>query len=345
MSQSTARAVPSTAAAVEVVERTLDLAAFAGIGRDDKIEIRAPTGRAFELFERTLEFIEQNSVAPGDVTLEKGLPGTDFLPQEEDLRARFKFAQALGSYATLNRLIDRYAPAYRLSINVRSSELPKIPRREIRMLEDYENQIQEALEHAGSYLSKNSTTGFTLDEVQELNEILIEAKDCFKSIETVVGMWLIHDVERSVQKLYTFHEKTQTVQRTVNGIFLVESEILFMLASDLIDTVETIFKAIGNPFVVDHIDGTVLLAARNLLVQAASFYSYYGREQIYRIFENGQGRGGRTQIAGCIKDEIRKLFIACKADNKLVLTRMMSNVNANSRCRWKRSRSRPPRAP
>ena len=326
MNQSTARALPSTAAAVEIVEHTLDLAALAGIGQDDKVEIRAPTGRAVELFQRTLEFIEHNSVAPGDGTLERGLPGTDFLPQEEDLRARFKFAQALGSYAALNSLLDRYAPAYRLSIDVRSSELPKIPRRKIRMLEDYKNQIQEALEHASSYLSKNSTTGFTLGEVQELNEILIEAKDRFKSIETVLGMRLIHDVQRAVQELYTFHEKTQTVQRTVSGIFLVDSEVLFMPASNLIDIVETIFKAVGNPFVVEHIDGTVLLAARNLLIQAVSFYSYYGREQIYRVFEKGQGRGGRTQIARCIKDEIRTLFIACKTDNKLVLTRMMSNA-------------------
>ena len=326
MNQSTARALPSTAAAAEIVEHTLDLAALAGIGQDDKVEIRAPTSRAVELFQRTLEFIEHNSVAPGDVTLQRGLPGTDFLPQEEDLRARFKFAQALGSYATLNSLLDRYAPAYRLSIDVRASELPKIPRRKIRMLEDYKNQIQEALEHASSYLSENSTTGFTLGEVQELNEILIEAKDRFKSIETVLGMRLIHDVEQAVQELYTFHEKTQTVQRTVSGIFLVDSEVLFMPASNLIDTVETIFKAVGNPFVVEHIDGTVLLAARNLLIQAVSFYSYYGRQQIYRVFEKGQGRGGRTQIATCIKDEIRNLFIACKTDNKLVLTRMMSNA-------------------
>ena len=95
------------------------------------------------------------------------------------------------------------------------------------------------------------------------------------------------------------------------------------VANELVKIVEDIFKAIGNPFVVEHIDGTLLLAARNLLIQAISLYSHFGREQIYQVLDANRGKAGRAQIAACIRTEIRLLFGACNASNELVLTRVM----------------------
>ena len=40
------------------------------------------------------------------------------------------------------------------------------------------------------------------------------------------------------------------------------------------------------------------------LIQVVSFYSYYGREQIYRVFEKNQSKANRARIASCIRKEI-----------------------------------------
>jgi len=70
----------------------------------------------------------------------------------------------------------------------------------------------------------------------------------------------------------------------------------------------------------------LMLAARNLLIEAVSFYSYYGRQQIYRLFDKGNVAIDRKTIARHIRIEIKKLFGVCKADNKLVLTRIMKQA-------------------
>ena len=306
------------------VEITLDLVDLAGIGRDDKVEVQGLINRTIDLFDRTLELVETSGANPDE--LDQSRPALRFVPQEEDLRSRFKFAEALGSYSTLNSLLDCYAPAYQLTRAIEeSSVVAEITEREIAMLDEYRDQIELALNHASEHLLAHSVCEFSSDELKELNDILREARDRFRAIETVLGMRLIYDVEQSLKTLYELCEKIQTVQRTISGIFLVDSEIIFLPAYDLIRIVDGIFKAIGKPFVVEHIDGTMLLAARNLLIQVVSFYSYYGREQIYNVFEKSQSKANRAKIAACIRGEIRTLFGACKANNKLVLTRVMDS--------------------
>lgn len=304
---------------------TLDLAALAGIGQGDRVVVAGLRNRTLELFESTLGLVDD--IDQQRAALRQGKYTPAFLPQEEDLRTRFKFAEVLGSYATLNSLLDRYAPAYTLTRAMdQIGTVAEISLPQIAQLEEYRCQIQAALEHAAEFLSEYSIAGFSNEELHELNDILGEARRRFHSLDTLLGMRLIHDVEQAVQRLHRLHEKTQTVQRTISGIFLVDSEIMFLPANELIRMVEDIFKAIGNPFVVQHIDGTLLLAARNLLIQVISFYSYYGREQIYQVFGAHQGKAGRAQVAHCIRDEIRLLFSACKVSNKLVLTRMMDSA-------------------
>lgn len=304
---------------------TLDLAALAGIGRGDRVEIDGPRHVTLDLFEKTLQLVSDVDQARARGETTDYAP--HFLPQEEDLRARFKFAEALGSYATLNSLLDHYAPAYALSRAMDEvGAVGEISLAQIAQLEEYRDQIEAALRHAAEFLAEHSIASFSSEELHELNEILGEARRRFHALDTLLGLRLIHDVEQAVQRLYRYLEKIQTVQRTLTGIFLVDSEIMFLPANELVKIVQDIFKAIGNPFVIEHIDGTLLLAARNLLIQVISFYSYYGREQIYHVLGAHQGKSGRGQIASYIRDEIRMLFSVCKSNNKLVLTRVMDSA-------------------
>ena len=97
-------------------------------------------------------------------------------------------------------------------------------------------------------------------------------------------------------------------------------------SNELVKIVNDLFKAVGNPYVAENIDGMLLLAARNLLIESVSFYSYYGKEQIYRVFRRGQTTASRAAISHQIRGEIRKLFRACTTNNKLVLRRMMASA-------------------
>jgi len=70
----------------------------------------------------------------------------------------------------------------------------------------------------------------------------------------------------------------------------------------------------------------LLLAARNLLIDVVSFYSYYGKNQIYSVLQRGGSNVSSQAITARIRHEIRRLFDACKQDNRLVLTRVMSDA-------------------
>lgn len=316
------------AASEDAWTATLDLAALAGIARGEQVRIQGLANRTQDLFERTVALVDDARAGTAAGAACVGGDGRRrFMPQEADLRARFKFAEALGSYATLNSLLDRYAPAYRLTQALAAQTLvAALTPREVTELEQYREQIDAALRHAAEHLAECSLANFSSAELNELTAILGEARHRFELLDALLGRRLIHDVEEAVKRLHGFHEKIQTVQRTLSGIFLVDSEIMFLPARDLVKAVEDIFKAIGNPFVVEHIDGTLLLAARNLLIQVISFYSYYGREQIYQVLGTHQGKAGRAQVAACIRAEIRMLFSVCKASNKLVLTRVMDTA-------------------
>ena len=143
--------------------------------------------------------------------------------------------------------------------------IAEISPREIQILEEYRDQIESALRHVSEHLHEYSVSEFSADELQELNDIRHEARDRFHVIETIIGKRLIHDAEQSLQALHQIYGKIQTVQGTISGVFIVDSEIMFMSSKDLLKGVENIFEALENPFVVEHIDETILLAARNLL--------------------------------------------------------------------------------
>ncbi|MGE4616786.1 MAG: hypothetical protein AAEJ43_07190, partial [Gammaproteobacteria bacterium] len=67
------------------------------------------------------------------------------------------------------------------------------------------------LHHVSEHLCEYSVSEFSVDELQELNNILHEARDRFHVIETVIGMRLIHDVEQSLQALHQIYGIIQTV--------------------------------------------------------------------------------------------------------------------------------------
>lgn len=137
---------------------------------------------------------------------------------------------------------------------------------------------------------------------------------------------LIYEVEMSVRQLYTFQEKIRTVKRSIDGILLVDSEVMFMPTNDLVRIVHNLFKAVGNPFVAEHNHGILLLAARTLLIQSVSFYSYYGKQQIYTVFKRNNATVNRSMITHHIRSEIKKLFRACTTENRLVLKRVMNDA-------------------
>lgn len=160
----------------------------------------------------------------------------------------------------------------------------------------------------------------------ELNQILLEARGRFQAVTAILGTHLIREVEDAVKRLHALHEKIESVTPTLDGIFLVGSEVMFIPTNDSIRIVNTIFAEVGNPFVAEHIDGILLLAARNLLIQAVSFYSYYGKQQIYNVVKKNSGAISQSAITHHIRGEIRTLFKACKAENRLVLKRVMSSA-------------------
>ena len=255
-------------------EATLDLAVLAQVSRGDRIEVENLADRTLELFQRTLRIVDEQS-DDVDTAFSQPQDPNRFVPEHRDLRQRFLFAETLGSYSALHDLLDGYSPAYRLSMDFdEKSRIARLNEHEVRALEEYREQINSALLHANEYLLANATCGYTAEELHELNEILLEARARFESVTAILGMHLIYEVEASVRQLYAFQEKIRTVQRSIDGIFLVDSEVLFMPTNDLVRIVNNLFKAVGNPFVAEHIDGITLLAARNLLIQAVSFYSY-----------------------------------------------------------------------
>ncbi|MBI4696963.1 MAG: hypothetical protein HY749_23415 [Gammaproteobacteria bacterium] len=313
----------------EQVERamTLDLAVLAQVERGDRIEVERVADRTIELFARTIRILEdQHRPGPGETEPFIG-PPPGFVPEELDLRERFLFAEALGSYSTLHDLVNGDSPAYRLFLECggRGSS-PELAPQEATRLEAYRSQIHEALIHANAYLLSNVGDGFTGDELHELNVILKEAEARFERITALLGGNHIREVERAVIALNRLNEKMKSVKPTVDGIFLVDSEVMFVPTNDLIDIVNTIFAAVGNPYVAQNVDGMLLLAGRNLLIQVVSFYSYYGKQQIYNAFKKSQGAIPRHVIARHVRYEIRKLFQACKAENRLVLKRVMAHA-------------------
>ncbi len=147
-----------------------------------------------------------------------------------------------------------------------------------------------------------------------------------REITRILGTHLMHEIEAAVRRLAELSLKIHSVEHTVSGIFLVDSEVMFIPTNELIRCVNTLFEGLGNPHLAREIDGVTLLAARNLLIEVVAFFSYYGKHQIYNLVSRHRGRNTTVAITYRIRSEIRKLFEACKRDNKLVLTRVVENA-------------------
>lgn len=306
--------------------RTLDLAALARVARGECVEVLAGACDTTQaLFERTVHVVEAQTECAERPARAAG--ATHFVPEHDDLRRRFIFAEAIGSYAALHDLLNGYSPAGQLfaSCEAQAREA-RLGRDEVDILEAYRDQVRAALEHASAYLFDNLDAGFGSDELQELNALLREARERYERVTTILGRNLIHEVEHAVHELYALEQKMRSVQATVDGIFLVGSEFMFLPANDLVRIVNTLFSAVGNPYVAQNVDGILLLAARNLLIQVVSFHAYYGRQQIYNALRRQGAAHDRAMIVHHVRAEIRGLFRACKSENRLVLKRVMASA-------------------
>ena len=306
---------------------TLDLAAIAQVARGDRVEVGAVNDRTLELFERTLAIVEDQIRQPVGHESSLVLDPDRFVPENNDLRERFLFAETLGSYSTLHDLLDANSPARRVAMSYDAkARAARLTRGEVDALYAYRDQIHDALMHASDYLLVSEASGYSSDELLELNKILEEARARIQSIDAILGEQVIHEIEDGVRRLYDFRNGLRSVQRSIDGIFFIDQEVMFMPTNDLIDIVNTLFRGIGNPYVAEHVDGMLLLAARNLLIEAVSFYSYYGKQQIYTAYKRNRAGTNRGVIAHHIRNEIKKLFRACMTDNRLVLKRVMHDA-------------------
>ncbi|MSR14843.1 MAG: hypothetical protein EXR86_09845 [Gammaproteobacteria bacterium] len=306
---------------------TPDLNVLAGVARGERVEVEAQCDRTLDLFQRTLQIIDTHSEAGASPLVADQPPPREYLPEHADLRQRFLFAETIGSYGAVHDLLNGYSPAYQIFSTARDcASLARLNAREVDVLEAYRDQIHEALEHASRYLLENLTHGFTDDELRALNDILREARQRFDEVNTVLGINLIRAVEQAVVSLHQLSNTIETVESRVDGSFWVDSEVMFIPTNHLIQIVNTIFAAVGNPYVAKHIDGILLLAGRNLLIRVVSFYAYYGRQQIYSTVKRNSASVNRAAIAHYIRTEIRGLFKACKTGNQLVLKRVMATA-------------------
>ncbi|NIR31385.1 MAG: hypothetical protein GWN84_19155 [Gammaproteobacteria bacterium] len=311
-------------------ERTLDLADLARVYRGERVKVQRVRDEMDELFQKTLGLLKTGGAEPRDpLSGEQPTPDAAerYVPENEDLRKIYLFAEALGGYERLNDLLNQYSPGRTLFVTY-GEDLDKITlsEEEFHILQDYHAQLNEALGNAHEYLLRNSMDRFNLEELHELFDLLSAAMDRSRELNRIIGGHLMHQVEQAVQQLYEYREKIRAVERTIDGIFLVDEQLMFIPTNELIRCVDGIFQAVGHPYATEHIDGVLLLAARNLLIEVVSFHSYYGKEQIYRLVQRGSRAGSRHAVIQHIRQEIHGLFEAVKADNRLVLTRIMKSA-------------------
>ncbi|MGH8582569.1 MAG: hypothetical protein ACREWG_07210 [Gammaproteobacteria bacterium] len=299
----------------------LDLEAIAGVQHGERIRVQRAAAGTQELFEQTLNLLDERGEAAR--ALVAGLDPNRFIPHHEDLRQRFLYAEALGSYEALSELIDVHTPGSRLfSRYGEEAKVEQFTEGELKTLEAYFQRLTEAITHAHGFLAEHGARQYTSDEVYELRKMIAQAQNRARKVSVVLGEHLLREVNDSLVKLHAFCEQIRAVERGVSGIFMVASEVMFVPVLDLVYWVNTIFKAVGNPYLTGQIDGLVLLAARSLIIEAVAFYSYYGKEQIYKLYKRSGGRLGNRTIAQQVRNEIRTLLSACQHQNKLILTRM-----------------------
>ena len=305
----------------------LDLADVARVGRGDRVRVGEVSDQTQELFDSTLALVHEELGPERTVRPPRPASERTFVPDNEDLRAIYLLAEAVGGYETFNDLVNVHSPGNVLSRDFgEKAERAALSADDLVRLRDYQEQIRGALSNANTYLRDSAVDEFTRDELHQLHDMILTASARAKELNRILGIHYIHEVERVVNRLYEFHAQMHQVERTVDGIFMVNSEVMFVPTNELVACVNTLFEAVGNSYLARHVDGVLLLAARNLLIEVASFYSYYGKQQIYSLFRRSGGAVSSQALSARIRGEIRRLFDACKRDNKLVLTRLMTNA-------------------
>jgi hypothetical protein len=308
-------------------ERTLDLAEVARVARGDRVRVQEISDATQDLFDRTLALVERElgdeaGVPPGRRALDP-----QHVPVNPHLRTIYLLAEAVGGYDTFNDLMNAHSPGNALSRDFgRKAQNRALEWEELRQLREYQVQIRSALRSANEYLRDVAVDEFSRAELSELHEVILIASGRARELNDILGSHYIHEVERAVERLYAFHDKMRTVERTVDGIFMVNSEVMFVPTNELVECVNTLFEAVGNSYLARNIDGVLLLAARNLLIEVCSFHSYYGKQQVYNLFRRGSGGISAEAVTARIRSEIRRLFEACQRDNRLVLTRVMRSA-------------------
>jgi hypothetical protein len=309
----------------ETYQKTLDIYALAELERGERVAVEPIPQDTLEVFEQTLDIIKEEGGQPEGAELdpERLARRLAEAPGDSDLRKVFLFAEVLGSYDAVNDLTRKDSPYYRLSLKYGQTVLHHpLEEKECRYLEEYHDALKKAIANARDYYRNTGLRGLTVEEMQELYTLVMSAREKAKEITEILGRHLILQIEQAVARLNTIREQSVHVDRTVDGIFLVDDEVMFIGSGELRELIDTVFKGVGNPYLAGNIDGVLLLAARNLLIDVVSFYSYYGKHQIYQLFAQDRTID-RHRVTMRIRNEVRKILNACKQDNKLVLTRIM----------------------
>lgn len=306
---------------------TVNLAEMAQVDRGDRVDVHSVADSTQELFDSTLALVGDELGPEPPIRHGRRSLITEFVPRNEDLRAIFLLAEAVGGYEAFNDLVNIHSPGNVLSRDFSAkARQGSLSRLDLEKLSEYQTQIRDSLRNANAYLRDVAVDEFSRDELHQLHEMILTASTRAKELNDILGLHYIHEVERVVARLGEFHTQMQNVERSISGIFMVNSEVMFVPTNEFVECVNTIFEAVGNSYLSRNIDGVLLLAARNLLIDLSSFYSYYGKEQIYTLFKRTNGTVSTQVVTTRIRGEIRRLFEACKRDNKLVLTRVMSDV-------------------
>jgi len=304
----------------------LDPAALTDLRRGERVRVEHIPDATQELFDRTLALVERE-LGPDRTVRARRAPGETFVPQNEDLRAIYLLAEAVGGYETFNDLVNEHSPGHVLARHYgEKARRAALGEAELARLQEYQDRIRSALGSANAYLRDVAVDEFSRDELHQLHEMILTASERAKELNRILGIHYVHEVERVVRRLSEFRAQMNDVERTVDGIFMVNSEVMFVPTNELIGCVNTLFEAVGNSWLARNVDGVLLLAARNLLIEVASFYSYSGKEQIYALFRRTGGAVSTQAVTARVRGEIRRLFAACKRDNRLVLTRLMADA-------------------
>lgn len=303
------------------LQQTVDLQALAMVGKGEQVVVGPIPDQTLDAFDQTLQIMRQEGMAVEQA------PGAEeyaaYRPKDKELRKVFVFAEILGGYDAFNDITRPDSPRQRLSEQYGRTVLQReLRREELERLEEFHTELKSAIENARAFYRETRLNGMTQAEMHELYGLVIKARAMAKEITEVMGRNLILQIEAAVERLNAIRQKALSVERTVSGVFLVDDEVMYIPGNELVDAINTIFKGVGNPYLAGHVDGVLLLAARNLLIEVVSFYSYYGKHQIYQLFKQGH-TVDRRRITMRIRNEIRRILYACKVDNKLVLTRIM----------------------